>query len=458
MIDYDGIGHLHMKIVLSLISGKPFKLTKARVNDGGINECHLNFLELITKITNGSIIEIDPSNTELIFTPGSLDGVNNGLTHICHHSKPISWYLYPLVILAPLMREGLMDLVLKGATHDGRSMVEGLRSEGNFDEILPEEVSASEVLSIEYMRLVLFPMLAKLDPALGDSGIEVKSRGFTGTAASVKVRIPPVATVKSIELLEMGRVKRIRAQVVSIDVNASFVAAMKPIVAKTLDFCPDAYTYEIKASSARATKNDDDTVERKPKGFGVTVIASTMKGLTRGAECYVEESVCGKNGTFTNLVSETMSFIEGMDDLGQCEDAQQWTEPEWVSFIACTRLMSELHAGGAVDSVLQGIFLIYMALGEETKISKIRLSELTPHTEMWLRHINDFLAVRFDVTNSNAGKEIVFEEKSEEEEEVESEESIIDTEKAVTEELAVPSSVILRCVGVGYTNISKRIV
>lgn len=251
---------------------------------------------------------------------------------------------------------------------------------------------------------------------------------------------------------------------------------------QAMNLCPDAYTYEFKGKSATSRDKERRSfrdiassyfLEKSLKGFGVTVIANTIKGVTRGGEFYIHEKDLP---SFEKTMESTLNYLkEYPDSLGQFDEALEWTAPEWTAFTACTRLLSELQRGGTVDTSLQAIFLIYMALGEETRVSKvivftqvnrssqIRLSELTPHTEMWIRHISDFLNVKFDVANAqdedtaaNANEALIREEdqSSDSDDEVSEGE---DQGEEPKEELSLPKSVILRCVGLGYTSISKRV-
>jgi hypothetical protein len=72
-----------------------------------------NFLRLLDKITNGSKFEINATGTALNFKPGVLIG--GSFEHECNNERGISYYLEPLLVLAPFAKRP-MTIKLKGVT------------------------------------------------------------------------------------------------------------------------------------------------------------------------------------------------------------------------------------------------------------------------------------------------------------------------------------------------------
>lgn len=95
---------------------------------------------------------------------------------------------------------------------------------------------------------------------------------------------------------------------------------------------------------------------------------------------------------------------------------------------AAQRLLYEIYLGGMTDSTSQSLAILCMALGQKD-VSKLVLGPLTDYSIWFLRHLKEFFGVTFKIENYVDGEE----------------NSGTGAEK-----------VSLTCVGIGYTNISKR--
>ncbi|GBN57179.1 RNA 3'-terminal phosphate cyclase-like protein [Araneus ventricosus] len=111
-----------------------------------------------------------------------------------------------------------------------------------------------------------------------------------------------------------------------------------------------------------------------------------------------------------------------MHDREQCCSRRLWT------------LMSTMHRetlytsqGGCVDSNNQSLACLFMALGP-TDVSKFKTGPLSPYTIQFLRHIEDFLQLRMK----------------------------LETEKDENLQLGT-HKVIVTCVGIGFSNMSRSV-
>lgn len=102
--------------------------------------------------------------------------------------------------------------------------------------------------------------------------------------------------------------------------------------------------------------------------------------------------------------------------------------PEELGVAAAQRLLYEIYLGGVADSTSQSIAILFMALGPKD-VSKLVTGPLSDYSIWFLRHLKEFFGITFklepyvseeDTSGSGSGK------------------------------------VLLTCVGIGYTNISKR--
>ncbi|XP_029169505.1 RNA 3'-terminal phosphate cyclase-like protein [Nylanderia fulva] len=134
----------------------------------------------------------------------------------------------------------------------------------------------------------------------------------------------------------------------------------------------------------------------KSPGFGVTLTADTTKDVFFSGQA------------FSPLMT-TGSLPCVPEDLGK---------------EAAMKLLDEIYRNGCVDSSFQSMTAAFMALGRKD-VCKVTMGPLTPATIQFLRDLRDFFGIVFKIEPMKEGDEIL-------------------------------SQVHLTCLGVGYTNISKR--
>eukprot|EP00854_Cymbomonas_tetramitiformis_P002017 gene2017-2706_t len=77
--------------------------------------------------------------------------------------------------------------------------------------------------------------------------------------------------------------------------------------------------------------------------------------------------------------------------------------PEDVGQAAAHQLLSEVAAGGVVDSTHQGLLLFLAAMGPE-EVMKVRLGTLSPYAVQTLRHLKSFFGVQFNIETEVDGE------------------------------------------------------
>lgn len=105
--------------------------------------------------------------------------------------------------------------------------------------------------------------------------------------------------------------------------------------------------------------------------------------------------------------------------------------PEDIGKQAAQRLLQEIYLGGVTDSASQSVAIVYMALGQKN-VSKVVLAPLTEYSIALLQHLRDFFAVTFKLSHYDTDDD--------------------------DNRICGASKVLLTCVGIGYTNISKRVI
>ena len=368
VLEYEGCNFMRLRMVLSTLSGRTLRISNIRSKDTypGLKEFEANLIRLFDKITNGSKIKVSETGTSFTYNPGLLIG--GKIDHDCSLERGIGYYLEPLIAIAPFCKNPL-NVTLKGITNN---------------DIDP---------SPDLLKQSALPVLLKF--ILVDEGLEIKveKRGCQpGGGGQVRFQCPVRKTLRPIQWMDQGKIKRIRgvawATRVSPAVPNRVIESAKELLLK---FIPDVYIYSDHSTGAKSGKSP---------GFGLVLTAETNSGTFLSAE--VISNPAGRQGSEPTVP----------EDLGQ-EGAKQ--------------LLEEVYRGGCVDSTVQSLGLLMMALGPRD-VSRIVMGPLSNYTMAFLRHLKDTFNLMFKLEN------------------VENEDDLnIGSDK-----------VKLTCVGVGFTNLSKR--
>ncbi|KAK2513884.1 Rcl1 [Columba guinea] len=101
--------------------------------------------------------------------------------------------------------------------------------------------------------------------------------------------------------------------------------------------------------------------------------------------------------------------------------------PEELGQNCAKLLLEEVYRGGCVDSTNQSLVLLLMTLGQRD-VSKVLLGPLSPYTIEFLRHLRSFFQIMFKIETKTPEEEHMGGEK-----------------------------VLMTCVGIGFSNLSKTI-
>ncbi|KAL3278531.1 hypothetical protein HHI36_024235 [Cryptolaemus montrouzieri] len=224
--------------------------------------------------------------------------------------------------------------------------------------------------------------------------LQIKKRGMRPLGGGeIVFKCPVGKQLRPIQLCDSGMIKRIRGTAYALRVSP---AMANRIVDKAkgvlLNFLPDIYI----STDPRKGKQSGNS-----PGFGVHLTAETTNGTIYSAE---QVSNVVTNGEDPSLP----------EDLGEA---------------AAQRLLYEIYLGGVVDSTSQSLAILFMALGQKD-VSKIVTGPLTDCAIGFLRHLKEFFGITFKIEHHQLEDEVV-------------------------EGSGCPK-VSLTCVGIGYTNISKR--
>lgn len=116
-----GQQNFRYRIMLAILAQRAIHISGIRSNseDPGIKDFEVSFLRLIERITNGTVVEISYTGTEVYIRPGLVMG--GKFVHECPTSRGVGWFLEPLLVLGLFGKQPL-NLTLKGITSSFRDV------------------------------------------------------------------------------------------------------------------------------------------------------------------------------------------------------------------------------------------------------------------------------------------------------------------------------------------------
>ena len=431
----DGATQFRLRLVLSLLSSRPLLIRNIRSDDldaPGLREHEASFLRLLDRLTNGTKIEINATGTQLRFKPGVLLGgevehtcpTNSSTSLSLSCGRSVGWYLEGIAPLAAFGKEPL-SLTLHGIT-DGTSDIDP---------------------SPDYLMASFIPFMIKLGiGGDGDDGIHPPSIKVTRRGAAplgggtVHFYCPIVKELKPLELLNFGKVKRVRGNAISCRIPPSSSARVAHSAKGVLHrLLPDVWIHTDVHSGSRKKANDDGGGCGQSPGLSVLLTATTTEGTCLTAECSMNHNLRGSSGgdDSNNHYNEPIERkqIELPEDLGKRSSAL---------------LLHEIHAGGCVDTCCQSFALLMMCLTPED-VSRIRLGPLSQYTIASLRLYKEALGVEFKLrVDDNAEQKDDDEEEDDDDDDDEEEENSFRRKRKFDQR-----TVICSCLGIGYRNMAR---
>jgi RNA 3'-terminal phosphate cyclase-like protein len=197
--------------------------------------------------------------------------------------------------------------------------------------------NSNDDVTIDTLRTVTIKNMLKL--GVNEIELKINKRGAPPLGGgSVFFSCGIVKSMKPINLMEEGRVKKIRGVAYSTKITPQMSNRLVESAKSILnEFIPDVYIY---------TDHFKGKESGNSPGFGLSLVAETT------------------NGTFYST--------EGVANPGEL--------PEDIGVLVSKQLYSEIDAGGCVDTLHQWLFVLFMVLGPED-VSKVRFGrELTQQT------------------------------------------------------------------------------
>ncbi|XP_034707506.1 probable RNA 3'-terminal phosphate cyclase-like protein [Vitis riparia] len=365
-----GSQNLRLRLLLATLSATPVLIDDIRHEDTwpGLRPYEVSLLRLFEKICDDCVVEINETGTKLKYKPGIIMGGKN-LVHDCGVGRSIGYFLEPLIVLG-LFGKKPLSITLKGITNDSK--------DPSVDTFQSTTLSILKRFGVPSEGLKL-TIRNRAPPPHGGGEVELK--------------IPIVQnSLTAVTWIDEGMVKRIRGLTFTSRVSSQFEHTMRYAARGIFNrLLPDVHisTYHSKTG--------------KSPGYGISVVAETTSG------CFISADTA---------VSYGRGEESGEDKDGENNDLMP---PEEVGEQIASVLLGEIEQGGVVDSTHQGLLFLLCALCPQD-VSKIRVGKLSPNGIETLRHIRDFLGVKFVIKPDPSTE-----------------------------------TVILKCVGCGLKNLSRKI-
>ncbi|KND04309.1 18S rRNA biogenesis protein RCL1 [Spizellomyces punctatus DAOM BR117] len=261
-------------------------------------------------------------------------------------------------------------------------------------------------VSVDSLRTVLLPHLRRFGVE-EDLELKISKRGAPPKGGGeVFFRSPIVRQLKPVQFIEEGQIKRIRgiayATRISPQMANRTVEASRSMLTQ---FIPDVYIY------TDVYKGPESGLS---PGYALTLVAESTTGALLSAECAFQP-----RRPTTGVDNGDEASTRGVEAM--LVNDYHFATPEDLGVHTTRVLLEEIKKGGCFDTVSQWLGVLFLALGPED-VGKIRIAKLSPFTIQYLRDIKTFLGLTFKITPDHSNQ-----------------------------------TVILTCLGVGYTNVNKRV-
>ena len=230
--------------------------------------------------------------------------------------------------------------------------------------------------------------------------------------------------LETVSLVDEGKVKRIRGLLTSAKVSPQLTTRVVDKVREVLnDYIPDVWIHTDHYKKGQAGEQP---------GYALSLVAETTTGL---------------------ILTKDYNF-----------NATDFKLPEDLGKRVSLALLDEIFSGGAVDSANQSFALLLMSLASSDNISAIKIGRITQQSIQMLKNIKAFINVQFKI--EEVEDDVYSESSSEEEEESKGEEESeeIIKPKEIKKETSTkpgaptefPKAFIFSCIGIGLTNIARK--
>lgn len=395
VLEFQGEGLFRWKIIFSLLSGKTVRINDIRLNDPqkpGIREYEVNFLRFVDRITTGTTLNINKTGTSVKFVPGILIG--GVVEHDCTLHRCVGYLLEAALLLGPFCKYELKATFKNCVTNSDTDLSCDL-------------IRAVTIRQLQNFGFGSVDIIGVKSPA---PDIKVTKRGAPPLGGGeVEFTVPLIKTILPCTLVDPGMIRRIRGLSYTTKCSASFSQRMITSARGVLN----GYIGDIHIYSDAFTKREN---AGNSPGYSIALAAESSTGCVLSSQRTASTSATlaqqAQGADLSKLANGMVDNLPG--------DVALIT-PEDVGRVAGKALLEEVSYGGCVDSVHQGLYLFFMALGPDQQVSRVRFGQLTPQSIYILRLLKEFWGITFQLTPD-----------------------------------VKSSTVLVSCVGIGYQNMNRK--
>lgn len=277
-----------------------------------ILDYEINFINMISLISNGSKVMLAKQGDSVKFQPGMI--INNDkrdLAFDCGESRAISYYVEYICLLG-LFGKTDLDITMTGITND------------NID------------MSIDSLAQTIPKIVEQFNLSPKQVTIKVLRRGFRPNGqGAIQVHVTKINWLDNCIWMNEGLVKRIRgtcyASKASVNIIGRIIASTREVLN---DYIPDVWIYSEYSKGAKGSVDP---------GYGITLVGETNTG------CSIVADNC-----FSQFQTESGN------------------NPEEIGRKAALQLVDEIFNSGVVDTSAQPFLLMMMALsGGKPSVAKL---------------------------------------------------------------------------------------
>jgi len=250
LLKFQGCSHFRLRLVCSILSGTPCKIEEVRAHSDspGVKDFEASFLRLLEKITNGGEIRINETGTMVYFKPGII--VGGKISHDCGTSRGIGFFLEPLLWLAPFSKQPF-DITLNGITNNELD------------------------ISVDLLRTVTIPLISKF--GLEDIELKIKKRGAPPKGGGqIYFKSSIVRSLKSIQLLDEGKIRRIR--------GIAYCTRISPQIANRMVDSARSILSQFQSDIFIYTDHYKGSDSGLSAGFALSLVAESTTGNSLSSE------------------------------------------------------------------------------------------------------------------------------------------------------------------------------